>query len=145
MHACIRLLSPPTWLPFLIPPLLLCPLTDLLPTAASAPGQVGLLKLAPVMAYSALRMQCAPFVAGFDPLLAMTVRNSSSDGETWQGPCFQLRSLLALPGALLCIGEDWATHTQWGSPANGFGKRPAAVCLAGRSTGMLATDIGVAV
>ncbi|KAJ6590743.1 hypothetical protein B0H10DRAFT_1961015 [Mycena sp. CBHHK59/15] len=130
----------PTWLPFLIPPLLLCLLTDLLPTAASTPGRVGLLELAPV--------------------------NNGSDGGTWQGPCFGFRcgrSLLALPGALLCMGEDWAwgcavgvllekcSHwrvlhmRQWGSPANGFGKRPAAMCLAGRSTGMLATDIVAAV
>ncbi|KAJ6595445.1 hypothetical protein B0H10DRAFT_1960422 [Mycena sp. CBHHK59/15] len=79
--------------------------SNLLPTAALAPGQVGLLELAPVM---------CPFVAGFDPLLAMTVRNSSSDGETWRGLCFHFRwgrSLLALPGALLCMGEDWGMRT----------------------------------
>ncbi|KAJ6613775.1 hypothetical protein B0H10DRAFT_1951173 [Mycena sp. CBHHK59/15] len=108
MHACIRLLSPPTWLPFLLPPLLLRLLTDLFPTAASAPSQVGLWNL-PQLQHT-WRCICSvhPFVTGFDPLLAMTVRNSGSDGETWRGPCFHFRwggaCLLSL--GLSCAWEE---------------------------------------
>ncbi|KAJ6628157.1 hypothetical protein B0H10DRAFT_1940708 [Mycena sp. CBHHK59/15] len=61
----------------------------------------------------------------------------------WGGAC------LLSPG-LSCAwektgrGDVLLLHTrQWGSPANGFGKRPAAVYLTGRRTGMLATEIVV--